>query len=504
MPCRTIESNPPSFRVSWEDRSPFVKVTKDGLRLAGEKGFRSARCNAPVREGKWYMEVKIKHGGGEHMPDTNRSEGSHVRLGWGRREAPINGPAGLDGYSYAMRDKTGEKVTLSRPRPYGRPFGSGDVIGMYISLPSRRQASKKDLNDPAHIKRERIPIDFKGQEYFESLEYPQSKEMIALMDYSGKSSNTASVPSTVKKSATVKNPSDRGRTAPAPVPEVAPLRPLPTLPDSYIAFFVNGECQGIAFENIYDYLQLRTTELSRKGKERKRNHEGARQHKENIFDDGTLGYYPLISLFNNACVQIHPGPDFEFTPPPDIDAVLGIGQETDAQERTWRPMSERYPEFMAEQWALDAEEEEEARVAFARRATTEKTEADKKTQRNKRRQQAEARKRAKKAVEVASMLDDDRFGPSASLALLPEPSPLRHGMAYVPDLDASPAPTVASSIDLHVGPSENGYDSETGEGNGDEQMEVDKEGSMGQHESPQLHQDIWANPFISEERSLPP
>src|ERR1700722_1060525 len=158
LPFRTIESAPTSFRVSWDDRSPFVKVTADGLGLYGEKGFRSARCNVPIREGRWYMEVKIEHGGGEHSADSTKREGSHVRLGWGRREAPLNGPVGLDGYSYGVRDKTGEKITLSRPKPYGIPFGSGDVVGMYISLPKRRQPSPKDPHDPAHIKRERIPI----------------------------------------------------------------------------------------------------------------------------------------------------------------------------------------------------------------------------------------------------------------------------------------------------------------------------------------------------------
>jgi len=122
-------------------------------------------------EGRWYMEVKIFMGV-ENMFLRMESM-REVMSGWGggRREAPLNGPVGLDGYSYGYRDKTGEKVTLSRPRPYGRPYGTGDVIGMYISLPPRRKASKKDPNDPAHIKRERIPIDLKGQEVFEMLEY---------------------------------------------------------------------------------------------------------------------------------------------------------------------------------------------------------------------------------------------------------------------------------------------------------------------------------------------
>ncbi|KAJ7489859.1 hypothetical protein B0H11DRAFT_1042524 [Mycena galericulata] len=434
LPCRTIESNPTSYRISWEDRSSFVQVTKDGLGLSGSTGFRSARCNAPIREGRWYMEVKVVRGGGEHLHDDGKHEGSHVRLGWGRREAPLNGPVGLDGYSYGYRDKTGDKVTLSRPRPYGRPFSSGDVIGMYICLPPKRQANPKDPHDPARIKRERIAIDLKGQEVFEILEYPQSKEMAALMDYSGKSSTSASIPSSSKKIASGKLP-ERGPSN-APKTNLANLRTLPTLPDSHIAFFVNGECQGVAFQDLYDYLQLRPSETSRKAKDRKRTREGVKEHIENPFDDGTLGYYPFISLFNEACVRLNPGPTFDFPPPSDIEALLFGTPES--EEHNWRPTCDRYAEFMAEQWALDTIEEEEASSEAVRTAALEKAQAEKKAQRNKKRQQTEARKRAKIALETSSstMGDDERatLPPMASNISGPgQPSPLRHGTAYVPD-----------------------------------------------------------------------
>lgn len=491
LPCRTIESLPTSYRVSWEDRSPFIKVTSDGLGLAGDKGFRSARCNAPIREGRWYMEVRVEHGGGSReFIDGNTKEGSHVRFGWGRREAPLNGPVGLDGYSYGIRDKTGEKTTLSRPKAYGRPFGSGDVIGMYIALPPRRKPSPNDVHDPARIKRERIPIDFKGQEYFESLEYPQSKEMISLVDYSGKAASAASVPSAAasgKKSAMVKNLPDRGRGKKAAV-EPTPLRTLPTLPGSHIAFFINGECQGIAFQDLYDYLPLRTTPASRKGKDKRRNREGAREHKENPFDDGSLGYYPFISLFNQARVRINPGPNFDFPPPADIEAVLTGENTINTVEPTWRPICERYPEFMAEQWALDADEEREAQAEVKEREEIEKIEAQKRAQKEKRRQQAEARRRAKKAqaasearensAQIAgsarptpqreesvgfqrgsSVATEERYGHPTSLAI---PISAQYGV-YGARLEHSysPAPTMASSADMQGAPS--GYNSDSGE-----------------------------------------
>ena len=485
LPCRTIESLPTSYRVSWEDRSSFVKVTPDGLGLMGELGFRSARCNAPVREGKWYMEVRIEDGGGDrptHAQETNMRQGSHVRLGWARREAPLNGPVGLDAYSYGYRDTNGDKLYLARPRPYGRPFRSGDVVGMYISLPPRRKPDPDDPHDPAHIRRERIAIEFKGQEYFESLEYAQSKEMTTLMDFSNKSSNTASLPSVSsnKKTASTKNLPERGA-RPRQVPEAPVLRPLPTLPDSYIAFFVNGECQGIAFEDLFDYLPLRTTPASRKKeKDKKRAREGApREHKENPFDDGTLGYYPFISLFNYARVRLNPGPNFDCPPPPDIDSVLKGIDHTATQEQTWRPICERYPEYMREQWDLDEQEEEQAKLEIGKRVQIEKVEAQKKAQREKTKKQNEARKKAKKNAELraSSAMSaqvsaaelavpvDDRLGSSDFIA------PILQVTGHGADQSHSPAPTAASSADLnHALEAESGYNSEVVDGDGEEEQ----------------------------------
>ncbi|KAJ3738853.1 COMPASS complex protein [Lentinula detonsa] len=364
---RTIESLPASSRVSWEDRSPFIHVSKDGLSLLGSKGHRSARLNTPIREGKWYVEVKIVRGGGEpSVVYEGLKEGCYVRLGWGRREAVLNGPVGLDGYSYGIRDKTGEKVTLSRPRPYAkRGFGSGDVIGLYISLPPKRIADGRDGRDPAHLRRERIAIDFKGQEMFEMMEYPTEKEMVALMDYTPEAGRGGGLaqpgplpPNKPKSSSNSKAPTAKNITKKPTNPHQNPLRTLPTLPDSRIAFFINGECQETAFGDVYDYLQLRQNSKSTFEKDKKKAKES---HKDNPFDDGSLGYYPFISLFNDAEVKINPGPMFEYEPPPDIDALLdGVSTTTTTTTPTWRPLCDRYPEYMSEQWALDDKEEQEA------------------------------------------------------------------------------------------------------------------------------------------------
>ncbi len=135
-----------------------------------------------VREGSWYYEVVVERGVGAHgagKGSAGEMGNPHVRVGWGRREASLDAPVGSDGYSYGIRDAGGEKVHLSRPKPYGngRGFAKGDVIGCLITLPPRPQPPSSDPSDLAYIQRKRFAIAFKGQQFFESPEYPVAKEM---------------------------------------------------------------------------------------------------------------------------------------------------------------------------------------------------------------------------------------------------------------------------------------------------------------------------------------
>jgi COMPASS component BRE2 len=409
LAVRTGESTPRAYRASWEDRNPAVRVTPDGLGLCGADGFRSVRGNAPLRAGRWYMEVLVEEGGGSRPPDADpaRAQGAHVRLGWARREAALGGPAGMDGYAYAYRDATGEAVTLSRPRPYGRAFGAGDVVGLYISLPPLRAPDPADPADPAHLHRERIAIQVgKEHAYFESKEYPVSKEMRVLLD---KGELPAPEPPTPAAGAKKKGGGPRARAAKAPKPPPA-ARTLPTLPGSACAFFVNGACQGAAFRDLLDFVPLRAARGGDGGGGRKRaaRRDGLQAHRDNPFDDGSLGYYPLVSLFNGARVRLNPGPDFAHPPPPDVDALLD--GRPGGTERTWRPVCERYAEYVAEQAALDEQDEARAQALVADAARVDARAA-----------QAKARKKPK-------------FAPQERYA----PSPLRQ-------LAASPAPTDSSA-----------------------------------------------------------
>ncbi|KAL7417719.1 hypothetical protein BDY24DRAFT_432743 [Mrakia frigida] len=401
-------SSPSSqVHLSFIDRSPHLRISTDALTCSTPLGFRSGRANIPVRAGAWYCEMVVERGGGE---PSGALDGSHVRLGFGRREAKLNSPVGLDGYSYGLRDKTGEKVTLSRPTEYlGKGFGSGDVVGMYISLPeikteeevvaavvdkgkgreidpSSSSIPSDPLNNnplppldangassssappppppapplsspsksnaslaPLQITRHRIPIRYKNQLYFESIDPPVSKEMEALMEPPAPAAPPPPPPPTTTTNSGPSAPAPRkpttitNKTLPSvdsmrPAIGANPLRPVPILKGSKIAFFVNGESPGVAFEELMDFRPLREA-ITKKMR-------GALAEvingkifvaKEGTVDDGIMGYYPFVSCYGGGRVTFNPGPNFRFPPPDDVDAYLA--DPTGDHPRTSIPLS---------------------------------------------------------------------------------------------------------------------------------------------------------------------
>ena len=190
-------------------------------------------------------------------------------------------------------------------------FGTGDVIGMYIFLPPfPSNTSAKSTTSTNDVFRDRIPIRFKGQLYFEQPDYVASKEMDDLMN--------PILPPTSQN-----NPS-------IPVPRPS----FPVLEGSYINVYRNGELQSPSpcFENLLAFLPP-SSQLA--GKD---------------LDDGMLGYYPAVSVFKGGIVRMNFGPEWE-CPPQGLEGV--------------RPMCERYEEMMAEDvcWDLMDEMEWEADVA---------------------------------------------------------------------------------------------------------------------------------------------
>lgn len=305
-----------------------------------------------MREGDWFWEFTIDRGGGEGGRELNQGDGlgSWVRVGVGRRESGLNAPVGVDGHSYGVRDKTGDKVHSSHSEPFGKRFSSGSTIGIYLSLPRQERTVTTSSRDPNRIMRKRIPIFYKNQLYFEQLEYTPSKEMEELLvdpsvkakqesELELKKKNKASAPGTKPKASA--NDEDKNR---------LPLRELKKLKGSKMGVWIDGEFQGTAFEDLYDFIPL--MKQRGKGQTKKSN----RLVGENHHDDGSLGYYPFVSVFGGGIVSINPGPELKFTPKEeDLARLHGTnrtGGESGGLPR-WRPLSERYEEFYAEQARLD-------------------------------------------------------------------------------------------------------------------------------------------------------
>lgn len=372
FPLYRVIQSPPGEAVtfSWEDRSSYVSISADALAITTDKGFRAARANVPVREGAYYFEVIVERGAGDPSGLAKGDYyGPHVRLGVGRRESGLNAPVGFDGYSYGIRDKTGDKVHLSQPRGYGEAFGTGDVVGVYLYLPPRPTpilaaedtGYSDDIQNPARIVRKRVPIRYKGQLYFESMEYAPSKEM---EDLALRTRDPAMFAKAIAEAEQKKKSAPPPGKKKAPQPPVAPSsRPLPTLPGSKLAFFKNGHCHGIAYEDLFDWLPLRQHVRSdNQPVPRISTATAITLARENHHDDGSLGYYPLVSVFGGAIARLNPGPTFRFPPPDDIEALLARSKNRQPAAPTaskpgmgrnhhnsiWRPLCDRYKAYYDE------------------------------------------------------------------------------------------------------------------------------------------------------------
>jgi COMPASS component BRE2 len=336
---RQSDSAPYGPRMSHEDSDKWFHFDDTATIVTQEKGWRMGRGNVVAREGRVYYEVKVLRGipadGPKDPVDPKTGEtkpGPHIRMGWARREAPLDGPVGFDGYSYGITDARLEAQHRSRaskifkplPKgakgkhmkarpPHGKPvpveyvmdqhIEEGDVIGLEIQLPALSLHRKVidgiynpavDLGDgfdtvssadpldrPVDIIRDRIPVPYKGNFYFEQLDYQVTKMMDAYHD-------RGPVP----------------KIYPSPNHEEVSVR---SLPHSHIKVYKNGKEVGIAFENLLAFLPPASVPSVEAVKA------GARTG----FDDGMVGYLPAIALFNGGVAQVNFGPDF-WCPPEEM------------------------------------------------------------------------------------------------------------------------------------------------------------------------------------------
>lgn len=333
-----------------------------GRHITTDKGFRTARANVAIRQGRWYWECKITRGVLKSNTDGSAESHGHVRIGFARRESSLDAPVGFDAYSYGIRDVQGQKVHMSRPKdffPPGEDIKEGDVIGLEIQLPSEHLHRKvvqglynpvvdaADEEEPtaeaANIVRDRIPIRFKQHIYLEKIDYHTTKELEDLMN-----------PSPAGPSGTIgSRPGDK----PNPNHQVPALR---TLPNSHIKIYKNGVLMGTPFTDLLAFLPPASKPQAQIG-----TREG--------MDDGMAGYYPAISVFRGGAAEVNFGPDFWY-PPPDILDVEGDGdvEMVDVDADTVRvattstantkldkvrPIAERYDEQIVEDVVADVVDE---------------------------------------------------------------------------------------------------------------------------------------------------
>lgn len=347
-----LQTEVPPFqpRFAFEDTSAQVHLTRSGTTLTTAKGFRMARANVCAREGNWYYECKIVRGinspaltaatpppltFASQNPPTTASIGggdAHVRLGFARREAPLDAPVGFDPYSYGLRDVNGEKVHCSRPSTFlSQSLVTGDVIGFQIYLPPLAQ-QRADLlsallpsSTTAHAAavsvlqsgdaiRDRIPIRYKNQLYFEQFEYQPAKELEEYMNPS-----TSSAP---------RNP---------------PIA-MQQLKGSFIRVYKNGKLVGTPWTDLLAFLPPCSKPNSAVG---------GRE-----LDDGFVGYYPTVSVYRGGAVEVNFGPEWWYSPdvPQDVDTEMkGTGENEGDSARLppMRPFSDRYNEQIAEDIVYD-------------------------------------------------------------------------------------------------------------------------------------------------------
>lgn len=364
--------------MSFEDSDKWLHFDESATIVTNERGWRMGRANVVAREGSFYYEVKILRGvpeEGSPAPANTSGPLPHVRMGWARREAPLDAPVGFDAYSYGLTDIRMEPMHRSRATKFldaGLESGTkkidgtnvkskssgkskndaaafhfaandhareGDVIGMEITLPSLSLHHKivngnynplvdvgSGLDHPTiddegspNIVRDRFPVPYKGAMYFESLEYRASKGMEG---YGDRGPHSKETPSPNHSDPTVRN-----------------------LPYSNIKVYKNGNLVGTAFRNLMAFLPPASAPLAEKGV-------------RPGLDDGMLGYFPAVGVFSGGVAQVNFGPDFWYPPSgrpvgrASEDGDVKMDAETQVNPML-RGMGERYADQIAEDIVCD-------------------------------------------------------------------------------------------------------------------------------------------------------
>lgn len=340
----TTDLPPYNVRPCHFDRAHDIFFDEDLNSVTTPQGWRSVRSNVGIRGGKYFFEFNIIN--------ANDIKG-HARIGIARKEASLEAPVGFDGYSYGFRDVKGELMTLSRPKVsyINDGFKTGDVIGFLVDLPTleehkkaiekfskshgnhqkedsrKKKKVKKNedyvedhevFNKHANVVRDQYPIKYKGALYYEQFEYTNTKVMDHLLN-----------PVTLfGERAFLENENQINKMA----------ANLPIIPNGKVRIFKNGVEQK-SFENLYSFLPTNIENENVSYNTKQQQNANYRNT-----DDGTLGYYPMISVFGGGIVGLNAGPEFTFP----------------IEEPSLKPLSDRYDEHIIQEWYWDILDEVEA------------------------------------------------------------------------------------------------------------------------------------------------
>ncbi|KAL6935143.1 uncharacterized protein HGUI_00437 [Hanseniaspora guilliermondii] len=319
---------------------PFtLKSIKNEL----EKGWASCRANTPIREGLTYFEYHIKN--------IDFANNQHTRLGLSQRTFPLSQPVGSDLFnSVGIRDMTFERL-YNRKKDI---FVSKDIviekddhIGVLISLPSMKEhceTIKKIIENKIEYETDEFEL-FHLRRYLDDLsEYKIHKERVSIKyknEYFYESQDYVSIG---KESS----------------------EDLLDLNNSFVKIFKNGEYVGDLSneENCYlksflppfveiNYETNRFRPLFYKLLKQNDTKNIETLVARKYYDDGSLGYYPTISLFNESCVELIGGMD-ELKYYKEV--MNYVQQSDDIKNKELKDLNHRYQELQKQTALYDEED----------------------------------------------------------------------------------------------------------------------------------------------------
>eukprot|EP00768_Dysnectes_brevis_P003636 gnl/Dysnectes_brevis/2586_a3118_902.p1 GENE.gnl/Dysnectes_brevis/2586_a3118_902~~gnl/Dysnectes_brevis/2586_a3118_902.p1 ORF type:complete len:378 (-),score=61.85 gnl/Dysnectes_brevis/2586_a3118_902:39-1172(-) len=261
-----------------------IRLSSDQMTAFGTWGYRTVRATHGCYSGTWYYEVTVDLPEDpeqrKRFEDAPPAQRPHWRIGFVRQAAEVTGPVGHDRFGYGLRDVDGS-VCRSGQRHRPSPdsvYGPGDTVGCLIHMP------------PGH----RDP--------------PPETEMVYRLRYT---------------------------------PNVPPPH-CPTVPGSYIRWYVNGkpvaESKNLDFDRYYPAVSSFMCGVSR-----------CNFGPLNVVNEGTPPRKRMLA---------------SYLEPPTADSARSVFKYPPAQE--WRPFSELYiPRALVEYAEVEEEDRKEKEAARA-------------------------------------------------------------------------------------------------------------------------------------------